>query len=165
MVVPTTTTLSTRRTTKSLLVIFDDEPKRLVNPLVDVPHVEASSIPQAGNILSTHVALSHCKPDTFPLSYHARLLGFDVPPLHLNNVHAGKSVELNVASLSLSTTNKQDGVNKIPPLGTWYAQTRNSDERANALEFVDPFHQTLLHQNNKMLPTLLPTNSIPKMTR
>jgi len=132
------------------LSILDDDPKRLINPLLDIPYVDSQSIPQASDLL-VHSSLAFCKPDTFSLAHYARLLGFDV--------HSKKFVH-HVSSLPLLfNNNTTDPIYTIPPLGTWFSQcmpTRDS------LHYTDFLYETLQQQQHQNLTA---TNSIPKITR
>ena len=129
------------------MTIQDEDAKRLVNPLIDVPYAEESTLtpPQAHDLVMVHNGLSFCRNDTFPLSYYARLLGFEVPKPHEVSQHwSRKSVELNVNSLVLSDKGS-DAVYSIPSLGTWYRQAQNH----GSLSLEDPLYTALLQQQQE----------------
>lgn len=150
---------NTSRTPRKM-TIQDEDAKRLVNPLVDVPYVEESTLtpPQAHDLVVVHNGLSFCRNDTFPLSYYARLLGFEVPKAHEVSQHwSNKSVALNVNSLGLADRSK-DAVYSIPSLGTWYRQAQNH----GSLSLEDPLYTALLQQQHQQGT---PTDSIPLMTK
>ena len=67
------------------VIITDESPHRIVNPLLRLPQFPdgppphpVEEVPQAGelwNLANVH----YCEADTYPVSYLARVLGFDVP--------------------------------------------------------------------------------------
>lgn len=60
-------------------IVSDDAPDRIVNPLIEIPSEASQSDPIHSSELLTITELIFHKPDTYPLSYLGRLLGFDLP--------------------------------------------------------------------------------------
>lgn len=57
----------------------DEDPTRIVNPLLEIPSENSQNEPVHGSELITMTDIVFHKPDTYPLSYLGRLLGFDIP--------------------------------------------------------------------------------------
>lgn len=63
----------------SIQLVSDLDPSRIVNPLLEFPSQATQSEPIHGSELITLTNLVFYRPDTYPLSYLGRLLGFHIP--------------------------------------------------------------------------------------
>lgn len=123
--------------------VVDDEPNRIVNPLCDIPRVGGPSHQQdAASVCETYIwsDLVFGKPDTFPLSYYASLLGFQVDP-----VPEDKYVTLDPATIPLIRD-----IPLIPPPGylpqIWKHET--------LLCYVDPVYEALSGETSGVIESL-----------
>ena len=131
------------RTDKPRVTIIDEEPNRLTNPLVDAPREEGSGGgPLNAAELFVWPDLVYGRMDTFPLSYYARLLGFDISP----EAPSKFPVAMNVDKLSL----RRD-IPSVPPLGTmvrlWGQQPGEDDDRL--LDYTDPVYKAVCRADPK----------------
>lgn len=123
--------------------VVDNEPNRVVNPLCDIPRVGGPSHQQdAASVCETFVwsDLIFGKPDTFPLSYYARLLGFQVDSAPDDNY-----VALDPATIPLVRD-----IPLIPPSGylpqIWRQET--------LLGYVDPVYEALSEETGAVIESL-----------
>ena len=150
---------------KQEIFIDDRLPTRITNPLLQMPQYPHLSKSMAGNTpielipngaeLWNLIQLYFPDPDTYPISFLAKILGFDI------NVDAkkGESIKFEVESLQLREK-KDDVFFKIPRLGSFFTSInckrrrirsesehrRNSFDKGkldlkkddNHLDFVDP---------------------------
>ncbi|KAL7541970.1 hypothetical protein ACHAXR_012696 [Thalassiosira sp. AJA248-18] len=70
---------------KQYTITTDEHPQRIVNPLLRLPQFPdgpephpIEEVPQAGELWNL-ANIQYCDPDTYPVSYLARVLGFDLP--------------------------------------------------------------------------------------
>ena len=96
--------------------IEDNDPGRLTNPLLELPQYPCQSktdvLPQATEML-TLMNLYFPAPDTYPISYYARLLGFDIPA---SAAETGDHYELDIDTVSLMDRTKDEAY-QIPHEG------------------------------------------------
>ena len=121
--------------------IFDEEPRRLVNPLCDIPRFDGQQHehPSAPE-LYVWSDLIFGKPDTYPLSYYARLLGFQVEP-----APEDKYVVLDPTSIPLIKN-----VPHIPPLGSLEKMWNDED----MLQYKDPVYTALSQETSGIVSSL-----------
>ena len=136
---------SERRKTGATFTIVDDEPRRIVNPLCDIPRIEGllQHHHDPPNALELYVwsDLVFGKPDTFPLSYYARLLGFHVDP----------TPEDKYVALDPATIPRIKDIPHIPPLGSIVKSWRQDDD---LLEYKDPLYSALLEESSQGVENL-----------
>jgi hypothetical protein len=121
---------------KSQISIVDDQPNRIVNPLLDVPPVETLDLPNHAAEMYVWSDLIFARPDTYPLSYYARLLGFKVPPTPAN-----KYVALDPATIPMDRD-----VPRIPPLGSARETWKGGDD--DVLDYKDPVYTALSNERS-----------------
>jgi len=115
--------------------IIDDDPDRLTNPLVDVPKADSDHPNAAELYVWSDIVFHHL--DTYPLSYYARVLGFEVhPPV------GDARVALNPATIPIQ---KDEGYKTIPPLGA-FADVWKQQEGDEILDYQDPVYQSICQQ-------------------
>jgi hypothetical protein len=116
--------------------IIDEDTRRVVNPLCDIPCVDGpsqTSEPPNANDAFIYTDLVFSKENTFPLSYYARLLGFQVDP-----VPDDQYVTLDPDKIS-----RIWDLPTIPPLGI---TTDRINEYSNPKYFLDPVYAALLEE-------------------
>ena len=138
---------------KTKIHIIDDEPDRLTNPLIDVPKAD-SDHPNAAELYVWSDIAFH-RQDTYPMSYYARVLGFDVPPPPLEDTN----VLLDPAKM---TIRKDDACMIIPPLGS-FADVWKQEGGDGILDYHDPMYQIICQQGLK--PDLIKQAVIPPAPR
>mmetsp|Transcript_10257 Transcript_10257/g.15658 ORF Transcript_10257/g.15658 Transcript_10257/m.15658 type:complete len:1785 (+) Transcript_10257:91-5445(+) len=120
--------------------IIDDDPHRIINPLLDIPRLENAEIPNAAE-MQVWSDIVFSKPNTYPLSYYARLLGFDVP-----EVPHDKYVTLLPSSLPLPKK-----IPAIGPLGTVINSWKEDDD---ILDYKEPVYEALTKETGEVVSTL-----------
>ena len=138
---------------KHKINIIDDDPDRLTNPLIDVPKAD-SDHPNAAELYVWSDIAFH-RQDTFPLSYYARVLGFDVPPPSLEDTYIA-------LDLDKMTIRKDDACMIIPPLGS-FAKLWKQGGGDEILDYHDPMYQIICHQG--LQPELIKQAVIPLTPR
>ena len=137
---------SEKRKTGSSFTILDDEPQRIVNPLCDIPRIEGQPQhyhdPPSALELYVWTDLVFGKPDTFPLSYYARLLGFQVDP----------TPEDKYVALDIATIPRIKDVPHIPPLGSIFKTWR---QEKDLLQYKDPVYMALLEESSHGVENLV----------
>lgn len=145
------------------LACLDAQPDRLVQPLIQAPVI--NRVQTAADFVAMS-DLWHPLPDTYPLSYLARLLGFAVPATATTKTttttttttasFATTTIE-NVVSFGPKTVPlmRDDSYLNIPPLGSfastvWRAPPRHSHTSVDfadqqTLDILDPLYESLLH--------------------
>ena len=132
-----------KRKPVATFIVVDDEPNRIVNPLCDIPRRGGPSQQhEVASVCETYVwsDLVFGKPDTFPLSYYARLLGFEVGP-----VPQDKYVPIDPATIPLI----QD-VPHIPPPGCLPQIWKHE----SLLGYVDPVYEALSEEKIDVIESL-----------
>jgi hypothetical protein len=140
----------------------DQDPNRLVNPLLEpLPFTGATTpagtssdgtptgtIFQAGELLLAPEIVYH-QPDTYPISYLARLLGFDVPVADQDT--AFPTPVPDIASLPLATkkanpaTLSTGETTTSMPEPTVCQPLGDTDDQCT-LDYIDPVYKSLLQQ-------------------
>ena len=145
----------------SLSIISDDYPDRIVNPLLEIPKPQHNGGPVMGSELITTTELVFHKPDTYPISYMARLLGFDIPvpqapvdfPSSLNSGDGTTSID------TLPFVSKDNDAFYQVPSGPKIVQTYRKvsnigDEiDRHTLDYMDPIYSYIL--TNGFSPKIL----------
>ncbi|CAB9514838.1 Protein Jade [Seminavis robusta] len=128
--------------------VLDDRPERIVNPLTDFTLAvseEAASLPPDSADLALAMDIEFPKPDTFPIAYVARNLGFDMPLLDVD------AEELpSIKEGSQFHRRRDDNIQSIPTLGTafptWEAQRYATGKNALG-DDKDPLYNLLMNKN------------------
>jgi hypothetical protein len=116
--------------------IIDEDAHRVVNPLCDIPRVDGPSQtaePPNANDAFVYTDLVFSKDNTYPLSYFARLLGFQVKPV----------LEDKYVALDPNAIPRVWDHPKIPPLGVI---TDLMKEYSNPQMYLDPVYAALLEE-------------------
>lgn len=129
---------------KTHIIDGDDDPQRICNPLLTLPQFPSGNdppldeIPTGGelwNIASLHFA----DPDTYPMSYLARLLGFDVPEVGNGVPFAQEFDPMNVPVM------KSDPWMDVPDGGIFCDQVwKKVDDDDAFLSYMDPLWAHIL---------------------
>ncbi|CAJ1958890.1 unnamed protein product [Cylindrotheca closterium] len=134
----------------TLKITSDEAPNRITNPLLStLPH--KSSVEEIyGSELYRAMEVVFHPPDTYPLSYYARILGFDVPVVVDQKMPTAFP---DVATLPFVTTTKKDD---DPFLEIPEENGRLEYKKVNSvgcdlddqltLDFVDPVYATLIRE-------------------
>jgi hypothetical protein len=152
--------------------ILDKAPDRWVNPLLELPSAASQNEPIQGSELYVPTELAFCPPDTYPLSYLARLLGFHVPVPSLEDPTVYPTPLLDMAELPLKSSSSvvalgghQDPFLEIPKQGPGirmnhhhhhhhhsphhrrfrYSGGGDMDDQ-HKLDYIDPVYATMLQQ-------------------
>lgn len=138
---------------KSHVIRGDDMPQRISNPLLALPvyprgHDPALEDIPTGGELWNMANLHFCDPDTFPISYLGRVLGFDIPECGAGQPF-GQSLDVD----KLSTVNeKEDPWMEVPEVGhfvdqiwkkTFHNKNTGSGDDA-VLSYMDPLYANIL---------------------
>ena len=123
----------------SFSIVSDEAPDRITNPLLGTPRGENMN----GAEFFDTTELVYCRPDTYPLSYLARLLGFDVP---IPDFEKPKEFP---STLPTDLKLKEDDVfSKIPkpgPSANYRRVTTMGDwDDQHTLDYMDPVYKSLL---------------------
>mmetsp|Transcript_18936 Transcript_18936/g.28565 ORF Transcript_18936/g.28565 Transcript_18936/m.28565 type:complete len:1541 (-) Transcript_18936:2566-7188(-) len=132
---------SSEETAKKVKIkILDDEPNRIINPLVDIPRLENAETPNAADM---HVwsDIIFSRPNTYPLSYYARLLGFNIP-----NAPSDKYISMIPSSIPLPKK-----IPNIAPLGTAIKFWKKGDD---LLDYKEPVYDALSKETGEVVSTL-----------
>jgi hypothetical protein len=138
-----------RHVPSKISIVSDSFPTRITNPLLEeLPGDHHSTVYGAELYKSTD--LVYMNPDTFPVSYMARLLGFDVPPPDPGSKIPFPTPLPKIDSLSLRDT-QNDVALQIPDQqlhGTSFRRQNrplgsDPDDRC-LLDYVDPVYSHLL---------------------
>lgn len=127
-------------------MIEDKDPRRLTNPLLELPQFscqsKSESFPQSSEML-TLMNLYFPQPDTFPLSYYARLLGFDVPSSAIQSDHY---YEFDALTVPLMDSSKDDSycIPDEEPGCRSVINRPNSLEDERRLDLLHPVLKSLL---------------------
>ena len=135
------------------VVVVDTDPNRVCNPICDIPFEEGSNAQVHSSELYVHPGLVFGKMDTFPLSFYAQFLGFQVDP----EAPARFPVGINIDGLKIDNS-----LPAIPPLGStisrWRArgglgenkddngqnENKNGNNQQNGMmHYVDPVYESL----------------------
>jgi len=139
--------------------IKDRCPNRITNPLLEMPYYQSlpkqtapgslpvETIPQGAEFWST-MPIYFPEPDTYPLSYMAKILGFD--PLLVNESVEGSSKIKDFASLRANQC-KNDEWAKLPVLGNFSVhleglKSMKSKENREGIPEIDPMWTAILAQ-------------------
>jgi hypothetical protein len=123
---------------KTHVIDGDDDPQRICNPLLTLPQFPTGNdppldeIPTGGelwNIANLHFA----DPDTYPISYLARLLGFDVPEIG-NGVPFAQLFD----PMTVPVTNNDPWMD-VPDAGIFGSEVWKKCDNDDAfLSYIDP---------------------------
>lgn len=147
---------------KPLVKIRDEFPDRVTNPLLEMPYYQAvpkgfassgslppaESIPQGAEYWKT-MPLYFPIPDTFPLAYIGRILGFDAS-LANEIIENGDNEDIDISSLLLKEC-KDDKWKQVPKEGKFSDHLqflRGQQIKAHSLPFdeIDPMWKALIDQ-------------------
>lgn len=140
-------------------IASDEAPDRITNPLFHLPvppKNDSIEEPMNGAELYDTTELVYCRPDTYPLSYLARVLGFDVPIPDLEQTQPFPTPL--PETLKLRTTQEEDPFLKIPNLGRAPFPQQTTKENngkiakgvmgdlddQQTLDYMDPVYRILL---------------------
>jgi hypothetical protein len=148
-------TSNATNTAISLTISTDEHPDRIVNPLLEIPEPTSNGgDPVHGAELLALTELAFHEPDTYPVSYLARLLGFDVPvpetPVDFPTPLGSGTIE------SLPFLKKENDVfYQVPPAATTTTTTTTTrsyyrkvtdigdDADQHTLDYMDPVYAYL----------------------
>ncbi len=140
--------------------IKDDLPNRITNPLIEMPYYQSvpkqltapgslpvETIPQGAEFWGT-MPIYFPEPDTYPLSYFAKILGFD--PILVNESVEGAGKKIDFVALRGNQC-KSDQWAELPALGNFSAHLEGlkstiSKEKGEGMNEVDPMWRAILGQ-------------------
>jgi hypothetical protein len=133
----------------SMIIVSDEAPDRITNPLIE-------PLPPRNTVEFVHGAELYCamdlvfhRPDTYPLSYLARILGFDVPVASENREFPTPLPD--VETLPLLAARKDDPFFEIPNEESKIhfkqvnAKGQDKDDHLT-LDYMDPIYSKLLQK-------------------
>ncbi len=138
----------------NIKIITDEDPSRIVNPLLEIPSEATQSEPIHGSELITLTDLTFYRPDTYPLSYLGRLLGFDIPIPSVDDdvrpVHPTLLPDVTTLPF-LKKTPLEDISFRIPPAGPpprWNERLSPWGDRDDqcTLDHIDPVYAHFLQR-------------------
>eukprot|EP00956_Cyclotella_meneghiniana_P001632 scaffold1804_cov66-Cyclotella_meneghiniana.AAC.8 len=133
---------------KSHVIRNDPSPQRISNPLLTLPlyppgHDPALEDIPTGGELWNMADIRFCDPDTYPISYLGRVLGFDIPEAGVGCPFGGG---LDVDTLS-TLNEKEDPWMVVPEVGHFVNQVwkrKNGAEDDAVLSYMDPLYANIL---------------------
>eukprot|EP00804_Cyclotella_cryptica_P022786 CCRYP_005004-RB/>CCRYP_005004-RB protein AED:0.04 eAED:0.04 QI:4606/0.92/0.93/1/0.35/0.26/15/2034/1703 len=129
---------------KTHVIDGDDNPQRICNPLLTLPQFPSGSDPPldeipTGGELWNIANLQFADPDTYPISYLARLLGFDVPEVG-NGVPFAQEFDPMTVSVM-----KSDPWMAVPDAGSFCDEVwKKCDNDDVVLSYMDPLWANIL---------------------
>ncbi len=127
-----------------IITIKDQFPDRITNPLLELPHGSMSGDPtMTVSEYLRYIEVYFPEPDTYPVSYYAKILGIDIP----------KNLPIAPNQLATKDMSKDDNWHSIPEIGKYGSleQIRNvaldSIDLKNThrdQDFVDPVWRSIL---------------------
>ena len=142
--------------TKVAQLVDDWNENRVVNPLLRLPQypdgAPSHEVPQGGELWKIADLICHA-PDTYPVSYLARLLGFDVPE---SSVRQQFGSSLDASTLPLKV---RDGLKSSDTSCSYYDQVISRDiQQEIAYESTHGDHDQLLSHLDPLWTSILTTN-------